>query len=289
MTTERQQAAIAAFLRAGTGLRFDARHAEPVHGGSIHRCVRWPGERDAFVKLAGPESLETYESEAAGLDDLRAAQALRVPQVLAVGVAGEHALLALEWLDLSSDVARESAVQARLGERLAAQHRRTAPRFGWRRDNVIGSTPQPNDEDDDWVRFLRQRRLGYMLGVAASCGLPTRVRESGETLIDRCDLFFSDYRPRPSLLHGDLWGGNWSAVASTGEATIFDRSRHCVHAAVRRLRAGVPRRLRVCLAARCRRPGEKHAVQPVPRAEPLRAVRRRLWPAGRVDDRSIAR
>jgi fructosamine-3-kinase len=82
MSAELQQAAVGAWLTARTGLRHAARQAEAVHGGSINRCVRWPGQGgDAFVKLAEPTNLPTYEAEADGLEALRAAAALRVPQV----------------------------------------------------------------------------------------------------------------------------------------------------------------------------------------------------------------
>ena len=33
--------------------------------------------------------------------------------------------------------------------------------------------------------------------------------------------YFSSYRPMPSLLHGDLWGGNWG-VDAAGSPVIFD-------------------------------------------------------------------
>ena len=38
-------------------------------------------------------------------------------------------------------------------------------------------------------------------------------------------MFFATYRPAPSLLHGDLWGGNWAALAG-GEPVVFDPAVH---------------------------------------------------------------
>jgi protein-ribulosamine 3-kinase len=223
MGTEPQHAGIGAWLTGRSSRPFGARPAEAVHGGSINRCVRWPGQGgDAFVKLAPAATLPTYEAEAEGLETLRTAKALRVPEVIAVGIAGTHAVLALEWLDLSPRVADQAAVQTLLGERLATQHRVTAARFGWHRPNTIGSTPQPNDPDDDWVRFFQRHRLGYMLELAAARGLAPRTLERGRELNERCKAFFPGHRPAPSLLHGDLWGGNWSAVATTREPAIFD-------------------------------------------------------------------
>ncbi|HET9692965.1 MAG TPA: fructosamine kinase family protein [Steroidobacteraceae bacterium] len=223
MEPQPQYAAIGAWLSEQTGRRFAPRPAEAVHGGSINRCVRWPGQGgDAFVKLAVPATLPAYAAEVEGLRDLRGADSLRVPDAYAAGIAGGHAVLALEWLDLSPQLASEPAVQARLGARLAAQHRVTAASFGWRRDNTIGATLQPNGPDDDWVRFFRRARLGHQLELAASSGLDLRIVERGLALNERCGELFASHRPVASLLHGDLWGGNWSALARTGEPAIFD-------------------------------------------------------------------
>jgi len=195
-----------------------------VHGGSINRCVRWPAAGgDAFVKIADAAGLAAYEAEAAGLRELAAAHALRVPAVLGVGEVDGQAVLALEWLDLSGEgVESDAGCQARLGEGLAMQHRVSAARCGWHRDNTIGATPQQNAEDADWVRFFQQRRLGYQLDLAARNGLEPAIVERGRELCARCGAFFSSYRPRPSLLHGDLWGGNAGRLAATGEPVVYD-------------------------------------------------------------------
>jgi fructosamine-3-kinase len=223
MITPESQAAIGRWLSAQTGRRFGERAAESVHGGSINQCVRWPGaDRDAFLKIAPASNLATYQAEAAGIECLRDAGALRVPHVYAVGVADGLAVLALEWFDFSPLVADRPEVQARLGAGLAMQHRVLSPKFGWVRPNVIGASPQPNDEDNDWVRFLQRRRLGHQLDLAAGKGLNPRIVERGRLLVERCGAFFSSYRPVPSLLHGDLWGGNWSAIGATGEPVLFD-------------------------------------------------------------------
>jgi protein-ribulosamine 3-kinase len=227
VTTTPAHAEIGAWLGERIGRRFAAAPAEVVHGGSIHHCVRWPGSGgDAFVKLVPVDTLATFEAEVDGLEALRAARALRVPEVLAVGVAGGRAVLALEWLDLSPQLADRSSVQARLGEGLAAQHRVTGNAFGWHRDNAIGATVQPNPREDDGVRFFQRHRLGHMLELAAAQGLSSRTLERGRRLVERCPGLFEGYRPVPSLLHGDLWGGNWSAHAVTGEPVVFDPAIH---------------------------------------------------------------
>jgi protein-ribulosamine 3-kinase len=213
---------LARWFTAQTGRRHARDPAAQVHGG-VYPCLRWPAEGgDAFVKVAEASQLAVFEAEAAGLEALREARALRVPRVYAIGRVGDRAVLALEWLALSPADAARPEVQARLGEGLARQHGVQAPRFGWSRDNTIGATPQPNAQADDWVQFFRERRLGHMLALAARDGLAPEVVERGERLKASCDAFFAGHRPAPSLLHGDLWGGNCSALAGSGEPVIYD-------------------------------------------------------------------
>ena len=100
-------------------------------------------------------------------------------------------------------------------------HRHTQDRFGWHRDNTIGSTPQPNEKNSDWVVFWQQQRLGFQLELAAQNGIADSLREQGQRLIEVLPSFFSNYRPAPSLLHGDLWSGNY-AMDTAGHPVIYD-------------------------------------------------------------------
>lgn len=171
-----------------------------------------------FLKLGSPADHAMFAAEAAGLEELRQANAVRIPQVKGVGRDDTHAWLALEWIPFSASSA--ATVEPALGERLALQHRHAAAAFGWRRDNTIGRTPQLNDWSESWVAFFRERRLRYQLDLAARNGYSAQLSRA-DALLERLDGFFTGYQPIPSLLHGDLWGGNWAA-AEGGEPVIFD-------------------------------------------------------------------
>jgi protein-ribulosamine 3-kinase len=211
-------APIAHALGRQLGYTVESTPAARVQGGCINECVHWPSARGPlFVKLAAATQLPMLQGEAAGLEALAAAHAVRVPAVRALGEVGERAYLALEWIDFGA--ARDAS--ARLGEQLAAQHRVTAPAFGWERDNTIGSTPQRNAWCTQWVSFFRDRRLRAQLELAQRTGHTGRLQQRGAELIERMAAFFAGYSPQPSLLHGDLWGGNWGADAR-GNPVIFD-------------------------------------------------------------------
>ena len=170
---------------------------------------------EVFRKTAPAAALQMFEAEVDGLNELREAGAVRVPKVIGCGVAGGECYLDLERLHLerpSSDTERH------FGEQLANLHRHTKERFGWFRDNTIGPTPQKNDWSEDWISFFRRHRLGFQLELAAANGY--ELREPGEALCDSLPQLFVGYEPMASLLHGDLWAGNWGSV--NGEPVIFD-------------------------------------------------------------------
>jgi protein-ribulosamine 3-kinase len=203
-------ASLARELRALTGLPCAAEPASSVAGGSINRCYRWPaGTHTLFVKVADASAAAMLAAEVQGLGALAAAAALRVPRVLAHGVTGGAAFLALEWLESApAQIAAERA----LGAGLARLHAVTGARFGLAHDNYIGRTPQRNDASDDWAEFFRDRRLRPQLRLIQDRGCSALVGAL-EQLLPRVERLLAGHRPAPSLLHGDLWGGNWLALA----------------------------------------------------------------------------
>jgi fructosamine-3-kinase len=208
-----------AALEAATGLKLAAVPASVGAGGGFASCQRW--ESDAgpvFVKVAPIAREAALEAEADALRELAAADAVRVPAVLGLGTSGAQAFLALEWIEFGSARTRTEAL---LGEQLAQLHRTRAARFGWHRDNTIGATPQRNDWTADWVEFFARQRLGFQIDLAERSGHGGRWLEQGRLLCDRLGALFAGHSPPPSLLHGDLWGGNWAADAA-GAPVIFD-------------------------------------------------------------------
>jgi fructosamine-3-kinase len=137
--------------------------------------------------------------EADGLAALREAGA-PVPAVLAV----DGDLLVLERL-ADEGVPPSSADWEALGGALADVHRRTAQRYGWHVDNLIGSLPQRNGWRDTWSAFYAEQRIRPWLGAPA---LPAAVRRRLEQALEGPLHALLPERPPASLVHGDLWSGN---------------------------------------------------------------------------------
>ena len=187
-----------------------------------------------------------FLAEAEGLKALDRAGAIRVPKVIGCVCSGKESLLALEWIEFEPG---SSAMERLLGKQLALQHRCLGEQFGWHRDNTIGSTPQHNAWNDDWVSFFAEQRLGFQLQLAAKNGFAGDLQLEGRQLLDKLGYFFSDYWPEASLLHGDLWGGNWASCERrarrlrSGRLLWRQGIRHCDDQALRRIRSRVLRGL----------------------------------------------
>lgn len=204
-------------IREATGEQFRFSGSRSAGGGCINSAYRLDGEGKAyFVKLNRRDLLPMFEAEAEGLREIAATRTIRTPAPVCYGVAGDQSYLVMECLELRPG---RSPSDRLLGQRLAAMHRIRQPHFGWSRDNTIGSTPQPNRRDDDWTRFWGQQRLAYQLRLAADRGYS--LRRGGDRLLEELPALLAGHRPQPSLLHGDLWGGN-HACDETGQPVIFD-------------------------------------------------------------------
>ncbi|RME12287.1 MAG: fructosamine kinase [Ardenticatenia bacterium] len=186
----------------------------PVGGGDINQAARLETAGDVFfLKWHAAPPPGMFAAEADGLRRIAATHTVRVPHVIAQG----DTWLLLEWLPIGR---RTAAAAKRLGEALATLHRHTAAHYGLEHDNYIGLTPQINHPETDWVRFWREHRLRPQMRLAAERGrMPTHRRRALERLIARLDEWLPR-TPPASLLHGDLWGGNWVALEDGTPALI---------------------------------------------------------------------
>ena len=156
-----------------------------------------------------------FEVEAVALKQIKTTNTIRVPNVITFGKTASSSFLVLEFIEEGSTSPKG---QELMGKQLAcdAQKRTAFFRLGKRQLHWLYTSAKPK------VRklggFLPQHRLQHQLQLAAQKG---RSFDKAERLLLNLEYFFETYSPQPSLLHGDLWGGN-ASHDSSGNPFIFD-------------------------------------------------------------------
>ena len=213
------------------------RSAQGVGGGDVSHAARVVTEGGTvFAKWGIGAASQTYAAEAQGLAALAGAVAgaagpdLLVPSPLVV-VAPEGdvpGVLVLPWIEPGHPAAAD---WRRFGAALAEMHRQPTPgdgRYGWADDNWIGSKPQQNGWRDEWPAFFGEQRLRAQAAVVRGRGV---WDAAWDPLLDRLVARLGEVLPEsppPSLLHGDLWGGNALATAG-GRFALIDPAVYVGH------------------------------------------------------------
>jgi fructosamine-3-kinase len=196
--------------------KFEIKSHRPVSGGCINQGYAVSdGKRTYFVKLNEATKVEMFAAEALGLQEMVQTNTIHVPNPICWGIAANSAYIVLEWLSLGA--ATTNSWQ-KMGQNLAAMHRHTSSKgFGWGQNNRIGSTLQINNWTEEWADFYAQHRLGYQFQLAKRRGghFP-----QAEQLLATIPQLLA-HQVTPSLVHGDLWGGN-AAFTEGGEPVVFD-------------------------------------------------------------------
>ncbi len=204
----------------------EVRDFHAVSGGCInqaYRIERADGERFFVKSNSGSSAMLVAEAES--LAAIAATQAVRVPNV--IGWHDSCSCLVLQWVQPG---AKNSVSQQALGRALAQLHK--APvgnRFGFKCDNFLGETAQPNPFSRNWVQFWAVNRVEHQLKLARANGYDDRELHSyGQRLIGRLSDLLDAPAEAPALLHGDLWSGNWLADSS-GTPFLIDPAAYHGH------------------------------------------------------------
>jgi len=199
--------------------KFDKIEASAVSGGSINETFKIVIPAGKFFLKFNDAGLYPgmFEKEAAGLKLLGGAGEIEVPEVLQSGEAGRYSYLLLSYIEQARETAN---FWEDFGKRLAGLHSHKAERFGLDHDNYMGSLYQHNAFHDEWVEFFVQERLERQVKLAREDGKIGRQDVSAfERLYARLAEIFPE--TKPSLVHGDLWSGNFMA-GSSGQACLID-------------------------------------------------------------------
>jgi fructosamine-3-kinase len=175
------------------------------------------------VKARRSDRSASLELEAYMLRELARLSELPVPYVH----YADADLLVMDFIETDGG-GITAGVERHAAELIAALHATPRERFGYARDTLIGPLAQPNPESAKWVPFFRDHRLRFMANRAKEEGsLPPALFSRIERLAERIDDYLLE-PPFPSLLHGDLWGGN--VLTRQGRIAGFvDPAIYCGH------------------------------------------------------------
>ena len=173
------------------------------------------GENRYFLKLGS--NPDVLKAEYDGLSALANSDTIRVPNPIIVETFNKTTVLVSEYIELTG----RKTDYLRLASSLFALHSHHGNRFGWHRDNYIGRSHQLNNQCDDWLEFFLNYRLIFQLEMAWQNGYSGNFRLLGEKMPDAVGAILKHHHPLPSLLHGDLWSGNYG-FDSRGEPVIID-------------------------------------------------------------------
>jgi fructosamine-3-kinase len=189
-----------------------------IGGGCIHTAVKVSTDQDVFfIKYNQRKDEDMFEKEYLGLKVLRNAGALRIPEPLAHGLYESQSFLVTEFME---EGPHQPDFWEKFGQDLAGLHQNRQDRYGFEHDNYIGRLPQKNTYYENWIDFFIEMRLEVQLKTAidrarVDASFSRKFRKFLEQLPD---LLPSE---RPSLLHGDLWSGNFM-TGPDGHAVLID-------------------------------------------------------------------
>lgn len=193
-----------------------------VSGGDINEAYYvHTASEEFFVKLNQNATAEFFAFEKRGLDAIEQSNTIAVPQVYGVVTEPDSnvPMLWLKWVEGS----RKPDTDMQLGEQLAQMHQTTQAQYGLDGKSYVGSLEQHNDWTDSWLTYYRDYRLRKQLELGREYKTITGKREKKLVQVIRKLDHLIPECPQSSLLHGDLWGGNWMA-GEAGRPYVIDPS-----------------------------------------------------------------
>ncbi len=196
----------ASVFRYHFGSEIKVKKVSSVPGGCINQTSKvTTNQGEFFIKVNSAQQSDLFHKEQKGLALLKKKSTLGIPVVLGSGSEDGKSYLILEWIE--KGIANQTFWN-RFGESLGLQHKTSSSRFGLDHDNHIGRLPQSNTFHEKWGEFFIEERLEPQLKIASDSGLV------GNSTLSQFDMLFTTLgqlipEEPPSLLHGDLWSGNF--------------------------------------------------------------------------------
>lgn len=194
--------------------------ALPIGGGNINETYRLTfNHKKLFCKInCATKFPHLFLKEQAGLELIATQGIIKTPTPLTCFETAGYQILLIEWIEEGE---RTENFWKKFGEQLAAMHHVTNESFGLDESNNMGSVPQQNNPQRDWITFFIQQRLKPMIRRCDGKNLLTsKNHQQFEKLSTNLTSFF-EQTEMPSLLHGDLWSGNLMC-SKAGQPVVID-------------------------------------------------------------------
>jgi fructosamine-3-kinase len=194
------------------------KNSEQVHGGDINSSfILKTSAGNFFLKLNDISYDDMFKKEAEGLALLASANTIKVPQPILHGCFEANIFLVMEAV-IKGNTGKDFWQEFAYG--LAGIHQKSASFFGLDTNNYIGSIPQSNNKHNHWASFYSEERILPLIQKAFS---QKKCTVDEIKLAEKVCAKFESLMPpeKPSLLHGDLWSGNFMANNEC-KAVIFD-------------------------------------------------------------------
>jgi len=193
----------------------------PLSGGCISSAynLKLNNKQELFLKHNASVSDKMFVAEAHGLQELNKSGAIRVPEVIMY----DDDFILLELIQQGN---KSKNFFSDFGRSFALMHKFSSEIYGFYEDNFIGSNEQINIpagvERENWSSFYFNKRILYQLKLAEKLGYATSdlIKGIGK-LEEKIEEIIGINDEEPSLLHGDLWGGNY-IVDENGNACLID-------------------------------------------------------------------
>ena len=115
-------------------------------------------------------------------------------------------LVIMSFIDNNNN--QPSKINDDLLEAIISLHSKNSINYGFDFDTQIGGLRQINSYSKNWVEFYRDKRLYYIFDlINKKQPMDSVINIKINLLLKKIDNFIPN-KPKPSLLHGDLWEGN---------------------------------------------------------------------------------
>ncbi|RYF81550.1 MAG: ketosamine-3-kinase, partial [Chitinophagaceae bacterium] len=200
-----------------------------VGGGSINNTYRISFDsKSVFCKINSATKFpQLFSKEKAGLELIATQGIIKTPSVIDCFENDDEQVLLMEWIQEGE---RTESFWKIFGQQLAAVDQISSESFGLDDDNYMGSIPQSNRKHNDWIPFFINERLQPMARRCFDKNLLAKNHlQAFENLQQKLPGIFE--KENPSLLHGDLWSGNFMCNRS-GEPVLIDPAVYYGHRSV---------------------------------------------------------